>query len=389
MSLRSARGRKNMKNIAILVPTLNKGGAERVAANMSLEFAKHYNVYLIVHDGRNPVYPHGGRLIDLQLPPAGNKLGKLLVFVKRIRALRRLKRQYQIDVTISHLPASNNANIFSRAGDRVITYVHCMETWSPVLAVREWVTAKLSDRMICVSECVRRCMTETFHIDASKTATVYNFCDLKAPEAAGTDSRPLTISTMGRLTEQKGQWHLIRALRKIADHAGEAIRLKIIGEGELREPLTRLAEKLGLGDQVEFTGFLEDPWSVLADTEIYVSSSLYEGLPMALVEAGRCGLPIVATDCDAGCREILAPGTEITEKTTGIEKADYGVLVPVCSTGSMEQTELTAEEELMADAVLELIRDPELRHAYARRAEERSEDFRAEAIMKQWFEILE
>ena len=65
------------------------------------------------------------------------------------------------------------------------------------------------------------------------------------------------------------------------------------------------------------------------------------------------------------------------------------MLVPVCSTGSLEQTELTAEEDLMADAVLELIRDPELRRAYARRAEERSEDFRAEAIMEQWFEILE
>ena len=68
-----------MKNIAILVPTLNKGGAERVAANMSLAFAKHYNVYLIVHDGSDPVYPHGGRLIDLRLPPAGTRIGKIAV----------------------------------------------------------------------------------------------------------------------------------------------------------------------------------------------------------------------------------------------------------------------------------------------------------------------
>ena len=45
------------KNVAIIVPTLNKGGAERVAANMSLEFAKHYNVFLIVHDGKDITYP--------------------------------------------------------------------------------------------------------------------------------------------------------------------------------------------------------------------------------------------------------------------------------------------------------------------------------------------
>ena len=389
MILQSDSGGKNMKNIAILVPTLNKGGAERVAANMSLEFAKHYNVYLIVHDGSNIVYPYGGQLIDLHLPPSGSKLGKIFTILKRIRALRRLKRQYRIDVTISHLPASNNANIFSRSGDRVITYVHSMETWSPGLAVREWLTAELSDRMVCVSECVRQCMTDTFHIDPGKTVTVYNFCDLNAPDKNRKDHHFLTISTMGRLTEEKGQWHLIRALKKIADRSGEPVLLKIIGEGELHNVLTMLTEKLGLRDRVVFTGFLDDPWTDLADTDIYVSSSLREGLPMALVEAGRCGLPIIATDCDAGCREILAPGTEISRKTTGIEKAEYGVLVPVCGTGTMEQTALTAEEDLMADAVLELIKDPALRQKYAQRAKKRSEDFRAEAIMKQWFEILE
>ena len=378
-----------MKNIAILVPTLNKGGAERVAANMSLEFAKHYNVYLIVHDGSNIIYPFGGKLIDLHLPPAGNKIGKIFTFLKRIRALRKLKHQYSIDVTVSHLPSSNNVNIFSRSGDRIITYVHVMETWSPGIAVREWVTARMSDRMVCVSECVRRCMTDTFHIDADKTVTVYNFCDLNVPDEKKKDSNPIVISTMGRLTEQKGHWHLIRALKKVVGNSDEPVLLKIIGEGELREPLTQLVEKAGLRNHVVFTGFLDNPWSVLADTDIYVSSSLSEGLPMALVEAGRCGLPIISTDCDAGCREILAPETEITYKTSEIEKAEYGILVPVCSTGDIEQTELTPEENLMADAILELIKNPELRAAYAERAKKRSEDFRAVNIMQQWFEILE
>ena len=378
-----------MKNIAILVPTLNKGGAERVAANMSLEFAKHYNVYMIVHDGSDIIYPYGGQLIDLHLPPAKNKVGKVTTLFKRIHALRRLKRQYQIDVTISHLPPSNNANIFSRAGDRVFTYVHCMEAYSRRVALREWLTAKLSDKMICVSECVRRCMTDTFHVDAEKAVTIYNFCDLDCPEVDVKDRSVITIATMGRLTEQKGQWHLIRAMKIVAALSEVPVRLKIIGEGELHGALAQLAEKLGLADTVSFTGFLEDPWSVLAESDIFVSSSLYEGLPMALIEAGRCGLPILSTDCDAGCREILAPSTNVAKKTADIEKAEYGILIPVCQTGDMEQTELTAEEELMADAILELIRDPVLRADYAGRAKARSEDFRADAIMKQWTVILE
>ena len=103
-----------MKNIAIIVPTLNKGGAERVAANMSLEFSKHYNVYTIVHDGRDIIYPYGGKLIDLALPPASSVPGKILTLLKRIRALRKIKKEYAIDVSISHLPPSNYVNIFSR-----------------------------------------------------------------------------------------------------------------------------------------------------------------------------------------------------------------------------------------------------------------------------------
>lgn len=378
-----------MKNIAILVPTLNKGGAERVAANMSLEFAKHYNVYLIVHDGSNIIYPYGGQLIDLHLPPAKNKIGKITTLFKRIHALCKLKRQYKIDVTISHLPASNYVNIFSRTGDRIFTYIHCMETWSLGRAVREWLTARMSDKMICVSECVRRNMIDTFHVDADKAVTVYNFCDLKCPDANEKNSPAITISTMGRLTEQKGQWHLIRALKKVIEHSDTPILLKIIGDGELHYSLVQLAEKMGVQDNIVFTGFLDDPWSVLADTDIYVSSSLWEGLPMALVEAGRCGLPIISTDCDAGCREILAPQTDIVHKTSDIEKAEYGVLIPVCQTGDIEQTDLTTEESLMADAIIEMIKNPELRYEYGKRAKARSENFRAINIMKKWADILE
>ena len=110
-----------MKNIAIIVPTLNKGGAERVAANMSIEFSKHYNVYTIVHDGRDIIYPYGGKLIDLALPPASSVPGKILTILKRIKALRKIKKDYAIDVSISHLPPSNYANIFSRRKEKVIT----------------------------------------------------------------------------------------------------------------------------------------------------------------------------------------------------------------------------------------------------------------------------
>ncbi len=377
-----------MKNIAIIVPTLNKGGAERVAANMSIEFAKCYNVYMIVHDGRDIIYPYDGTLIDLKLPPAGTKLGKVTTLIKRIYALRKIKKKYNIHATISHLPPSNYVNIFSRSSGRIFTYVHNMEKWNRGTAIREYITAKLSHHIICVSECVRRNMIDNFHISAKKAVTMYNFCDMDAPNVPK-HNEGISIINMGRLSEQKGQWHLIRAMRKVVDALGANVKLTILGDGEKRESLEALAKALGISENIIFTGFMDDPWSELAKSDIYVSSSLWEGLPMALVEAGRFGLPIISTDCDAGCREILAPETDILKKTDTIEMASHGILVPVCLSGDETQLELTEEENIMADAILTLAENLELRNSYAKLAKNRSEFFRSDNIMKQWMEILE
>lgn len=373
-----------MKNIAIIVPTLNKGGAERVAANMSLEFAKYYNVYVIVHDGRNIIYPYGGTLIDLELPPSESKLGKVTTLLKRIAKLREIKKKYRIDVSISHLPPSNYANIFSKVGDSVFTYVHSMKC-DPH---REKFVSLFSDKMICVSRCAGQNLVRNCGISPEKVVAVYNFCDLEPPEMKMRDSDVFTVVNMGRLSEPKGQWHLLRAMKLVNERLEKKVNLKLVGDGELRAELERLAEELGIQEQVSFTGFLDDPWKEIAGADLYVCASLWEGLPMALIEAGRCGLPIISTDCDAGCREILAPNTPVDLKTDKMELAEYGVIVPVCSEEPEDQLIPTDEECCMADAIIQMLSSEELRITYAQKAKQRSEDFRAGCIMGQWRELI-
>lgn len=374
------------KNIAIIVPTVNKGGAERVAANLSLEFAKHYHVYLIVHDASDITYPYAGELIDLQLPPGGGFFRKITTMVKRVAKVRKIKKKYHIHYSISHLPPSNYVNVFSRAGDRVFCYVHSME--KPTLAnrLREKVVAMGSDKIICVSECVRENMVKNFGISHKKAVTIYNFCDLKTP-AVVEEKQGTVIANMGRLFEPKGQWHLIRAMKQVVRQCPEA-RLIIYGEGGYRTRLEELIHNLQLEHCVTLAGFLDDPFARLAQADVFVSSSLWEGLPMALIEAGCCGLPVVSTDCDAGCREILAPNTPISRKTKEIEEGEYGVLVPVCTEGTYSQTEITQQEMLLAQAILLLIQDEQKREYYASRARERARDFRPEILMEQWKRLL-
>lgn len=376
------------KNIAIIVPTLNKGGAERVAANLSLEFVKDYNVYVIVHDGADITYPYAGELIDLDLPPAKGKLGKLTTLIKRIIKVRGIKKKYHIDYSISHLPPSNYVNIFSRVQDKVFCYIHSMEEPSMPVRIRGKLVAALSDKLICVSESVRENMINNFAVPAGKAETVYNFCDLDVNAEKLAGNGQCIIANMGRLSEPKGQWHLIRAMKKVVSVCPEA-HLVIYGEGSYRPMLEELIQKLGMESYVTLAGFTEDPFEKLAQADIYVSSSLWEGLPMALIEAAACGLPLISTDCDAGCREIIAPDTSIFDKTHSVEEAKYGILVSVCSEGSYLQTEITEQETVMAEAIILLIQDIDKRNQYAMLAKTRAADFRSANIMQQWIELLE
>lgn len=374
-----------MKNIAIVVPTLNKGGGERVAANLSLEFSKYFNVYVIVHDGNDVTYPYSGKKIDLKLPPADSKIGKLKTMIKRTIMLKRIKKKYDIDYTISHLPPSNYINIFSRTKGKIFTYVHSMENETKWNKIRMKLVAALSDKVICVSECVRQNVIK-FGVSEKKAITIYNFCSSDFVENFNfkKESDEIVIFNMGRLAKPKGQWHLIKAMSLVVQKH-KNVSLQFIGDGELKNYLEEIVDKFELKEHVKFIGFLEKPFEKLKEGDIYVSSSLWEGLPMALVEAGMCGLPIISTDCDAGCREIIAPDTNINKKTRNIEEAKYGILVPVCK----EESEfITKEEQILADAIIKLIDDINIRYEYSKKARKGSEEFLPEKIMDYWFKIL-
>lgn len=377
------------KNVAIIVSTLNRGGAERVAANMSIEFAKYYNVFLIVHDAEEIAYPYAGHLIDLHLPPAAGVFGKVMTLLKRVYRVRKIKKENHIQFTISHLPMCNYVNVFSRYRDQVITYVHTMEIPTRGTKIRERLIAACSDVMVCVSECVRLNMARNFGISEKKLKTIYNFCDMTVDLPQKSENRiGAEIISMGRFVEQKGQWHLIRAMKKVTEKCPDA-HLTLLGEGNLRDTFEKLIARLGLQGAIDMPGYLKDPHLKIAEADIYANPAEAEGLPMALIEAGNCGLPIISTDCDAGCREILAPDTPVDFKTKDVELATYGILVPVCTDHNFENLKLCKEEEMLADGIIRLITDKSLAAHYSAKALERAVQFKPECIMNEWIELLQ
>lgn len=195
-------------------------------------------------------------------------------------------------------------------------------------------------RFSTVSGGVSKRFCEKFGVSADKMVTLYNpidFADIDASVGSPTmcvDESTTTIGTMGRLVDQKDHVTLLNALRQL--HEEHKVRLLIMGEGPRRSELEKVVQTLGMEEQVDFLGFVSNPYSVLAECDIFVLSSLWEGLPTALIEAMAVGVPSVSTDCPCGPSEIIEDG-----KT--------GLLVPV------------GEANGLARAINRLIEDRELR----------------------------
>jgi glycosyltransferase involved in cell wall biosynthesis len=128
------------------------------------------------------------------------------------------------------------------------------------------------------------------------------------------------IGSVGRLEEQKGYQDLVHAARRVIDLFPE-VRFAIAGDGPLRPSLERSIAQLGLESKFRLCGFRSDVTNFLAALDLFVSSSHWEGLPLAIVEAMLLGKRVVATDV-GGTSEVVLPG-------------QTGELVPPSNPGAM------------------------------------------------------
>lgn len=393
-----------MKKIAIMIQKLNFGGAERCASNLSLDLSEMFDVHVIVFDGSNQMYPHGGKLHDLQIAKSSNLFVKIWNTIKRTVAVKKIKSEEKIDCSISLLTGANYVNVQSQVGDKTIISIRNNLSQSR-LNRREVKMVKMSckkaDCVVALSKSVAKDMISNFGVPERKIVTIYNSCDSdRLLRLANETASELKIDgeyivTMGRLMHQKGQWHLIRSFLKVHS-VYPRLKLVILGEGEdnFQKRILDLVNKLKLNDNIIFSGYVKNPHKIIANSEFFVFPSLYEGLGNALLEALACRKAVISTDCKYGPREILAPNTnlDITEdsKLKTAEYAEYGVLVPAFTQeDDIDRTELSDTEMVLADTIIKLYSDKKLIKHYEDKTTERIMQFSPESIADEWKELID
>ncbi|TWT61101.1 glycosyltransferase [Rubinisphaera italica] len=174
---------------------------------------------------------------------------------------------------------------------------------------------RAADRVIAVSTGDREGLFACHNVDPEKTLIVPNSVDIERVETLASEPSPnwdphqFHIVLAGRLTHQKGHRFLIEAMDQIVHQQGmKQVQLHLLGQGELESDLKNMVSERNLDDHIEFAGFIDNPFPYLKAADLFCLPSLYEGMPLILLEAMACGVPIVATDCPSGPRELLEGG---------------------------------------------------------------------------------
>ncbi|WP_137899207.1 glycosyltransferase [Sphingomonas sp. 2SG] len=317
-----------MSHVAIFLPDVEGGGAERVMVTLANGFAvRGHQVDLVLAKARGSYLGEVAgnvRVIDLNKGRVATSILPLAQYLRRERPT-------------ALLSALNHANIIAIIAKKlsgVPMRLVVSERNSPLrtlmgggqVAIFRALTRCLypaTDGIICVAKGIQDELEHLLGLPPEKLHTVYNPLDLSRIESLKADvpdhvwfrqhQSPVIVAA-GRLTAQKDYPTLLRAfqhLRRTRD-----AKLIVLGKGEERAALLQLVDELDIGAHVDFVGFQDNPFAWMAASDLYVMSSAWEGLPGSLLQAMACGTRIVSTDCRTGPAEIL-------------ENGRWGRLVPV------------------------------------------------------------
>ncbi len=377
------------RRVAIVLSGLGLGGVQRTMLTLAGGLAtRGFEVDVVVPNAEGPfrsAVPHEVRLVALdgrlaRLPFLSRRkrrrtlasIPALAAYLRRERPAVALSASHYVNLALlaaRPLGAPDLPVVISQRThlSRAVENAGFPLRRRPLL--RAWVARAYpqAQAIVAVSEGVADDLARVAALDRSRIQVLPN--PLRLDEVRAGAEKPVphrwladpsipVCVALGRLAPQKDFDTLLRAFARV--RAQRPTRLLVLGEGRQRPALERQAGDLGVADDIELVGYVENPFAWLARADLFILSSSYEGLPGALIQALACGCPAVSTDCPSGPREILRDGA-------------LGPLVPV------------GDDRALAEAIVLRLDAP--RGSEALR--ERAADFALERVVSRWQALLE
>ena len=279
-------------SVLLLSTGLNVGGAERIVLDLARAYVDRGVPTMVVALANDrqllDQIDTGGiniRFLGMRKTPVG--------LVSAARTLARLIRSAGIDVVHAHMPhAALVASTTRLLHGLSVPIVHTSHSsrFSSTLALPLRLTRRFRDVDVLFAP------SQHEALNAARTVVIPNGIRLAPPTATAKRAAragPILIF-VGRLTDEKNPAALVDAFAALhRSGAAPGATLRIVGDGPLRQDIARQVARLGLTDAVSLLGMRSDVADLLADADLFVMSSRFEGQPLAVLEAGAAGVPVI------------------------------------------------------------------------------------------------
>jgi glycosyltransferase involved in cell wall biosynthesis len=393
------------ENLTFLIDQVETGGAEKMLIRLANHFSDMYDCHVF------PAIPSNGYnhydVSHLYLHKYENlkefgKFRKFYNFFCWIFYLGAKFRKLKPQISISFLERSNVANVIICKLFNIKSVISVRNNLEAQYRDKPKIIKKLiygilgffyrkADLIIVVAEQLQDQLVINLKLDKEKLITVYNPQPIDKFQSLAKE--PITNSTIeafikdkksivsvGRLTEQKGLHHLIRAYKKIIVAEPNTV-LVILGEGELKDELQQLIDDFQLQKVIRIFNYEKNPFSIVDKCTVFAFPSLWEGIANSLLEAIAIGRPVVTTDCLTGPRELLGYPIELPPLSAPV-KLKCGSIIPEMENNKDSREPLTQSEEFLAKELLYYLND----NFYydGEFGKRKSQDFNDTLIMKRW-----
>jgi glycosyltransferase involved in cell wall biosynthesis len=394
--------------ILLVIPNLGNGGAQKVFRQQLAFYSSRFRTIAVVfnRDGFTDEDNRLQNVVSMDVPGGETWLTKLQFFRRRIRKLRAIKNENGVTLSISHLEGADYVNCLSKGNEKVICWVHGTKSHDREIAGTLGVVRRKlmipniyrkSNLIVTVSERIAEELKNDFGLEADKVFTIRNVVDVRniltlsqvpiEDDVREFFRRNLVIITHSRLARQKN----IEALLMIYSRIRGKAKLVVVGDGEEKGHLLKTCSDAGLrvhsGEgktmsdaDVIFLGHKANPFPYLRLATLYTITSRWEGFPLSVCEALVCGLPVIASDCYTGPRELMMPELGNRPTLNDPTSTPCGMLMPLADSPE--------KYALWAEVISKALDDGASRERWARAASKMSSQLDEKNIESEWLRIV-